>query len=110
MADGDTIYALSSGSPPAAIAVVRISGPEAGAAMAALAGAVPERRRASLGTLRDPGSGELLDRALMLWFPGPGSSTGEDLAELHLHGGRSVVAGVLAALGGVKGLRAAEPG
>lgn len=78
--------------------------------MAALAGRVPEPRHASLGTLHDPASGELLDRALVLWFPGPGSSTGEDLAELHLHGGRSVVAGVLAALGGVRGLRPAEPG
>ncbi len=110
LADGDTIYALSSGSPPAGIAVVRISGPEAGAALAALAGRIPEPRHASLGTLKDPASGELLDRALLLWFPGPGSSTGEDLAELHLHGGRSVVAGVLGALGGVPGLRAAEPG
>jgi tRNA modification GTPase len=110
LAEGDTIFALSSGSPPAAIAVVRISGPEAGAAMAILAGRLPEPRHASLGTLRDPQSGELLDRALLLWFPGPRSSTGEDLAELHLHGGRSVVAGVLAALSGLAGLRAAEPG
>jgi tRNA modification GTPase len=110
LADGDTIYALSSGSPPAAIAVVRISGPKAGAAMSALAGRLPEPRHASLGTLRDPASGELLDRALLLWFPGPGTSTGEDLAELHLHGGRSVVTGVLGALGGSEGLRAAEPG
>jgi len=108
---GDTIYALSSGSPPAAIAVVRISGPEAGAALSALAaGRLPEPRRASLGILREPASGELLDRALLLWFPGPGSSTGEDLAELHLHGGRSVVAAVLEALGSLAGLRAAEPG
>jgi tRNA modification GTPase len=78
--------------------------------MSALAGSLPEPRHASLGTLCDPGSGELLDRALRLWFPGRGSSTGEDLAELHLHGGRSVVAGVLAALSGLAGLRAAEPG
>jgi len=110
LAEGDTIFALSSGSPPAAIAVVRISGPAAGAALAALAGRLPEPRHARLGTLRDPASGELLDRALLLWFPGPGTSTGEDLAELHLHGGRSVVAAVLGALGGIRGLRAAEPG
>ena len=110
MAGGDTIYALSSGSPPVAIAVVRISGPTAGAAMEALAGRLPAPRHAILGTLRDPASGELLDRALLLWFPGPGSSTGEDLAELHLHGGRSVVAAVLGALGRVPGLRAADPG
>jgi tRNA modification GTPase len=78
--------------------------------MEALAGRLPEPRRATLGTLCDPASRELLDRALLLWFPGPGSSTGEDLAELHLHGGRSVVTGVLGALGGLAGLRSAEPG
>lgn len=105
-----TIYALSSGSPPAAIAVIRISGPAAGAALKALAGRIPEERRASLAALRDPGSGELLDRALLLWFPGPASATGEDLAELHLHGGRSVVQAVLAALAEVEGLRPAESG
>jgi tRNA modification GTPase len=110
LSEGATIFALSSGSPPAAIAVVRISGPGAGAALSALAGRVPEPRQASLGTVRNPVSGELLDRALLLWFPGSASSTGEDLAELHLHGGRSVVAAVLDALGGVGGLRAAEPG
>lgn len=106
----DTIYALSSGSPPAAIAVVRISGPTAGAALEALAGRIPAERRASLAALRDPRTGELLDHALLLWFRGPASATGEDLAELHLHGGRSVVGAVLAALGGIKGLREAEPG
>ena len=106
----DTIFALSSGSPPAAIAVVRISGPSAGAALSSLAGRVPEPRRASLATLREAGSGEVLDRGLILWFPGPETSTGEDLAELHLHGGRSVVAGVLGALSGIEGLRPAEPG
>jgi len=106
----DTIYALSSGAPPAGIAVVRISGPSAAGALKEIGGRVPEPRRASLTTLRNPADGEILDHALMLWFPGPNSSTGEDLAELHLHGGRSVVAGVLAALGSVEGLRAAEPG
>lgn len=106
----DTIYALSSGNPPAAIAIVRISGPAAAAALRALAERVPEPRRASLAMLHDPSSGEVLDRALMLWFPGPETSTGEDLAELHLHGGRSVVAGVLGALAQMEGLRGAEPG
>jgi tRNA modification GTPase len=106
----DTIYALSSGNPPAAIAIVRISGPAAAAALEALSGKRPPPRHAGLVTLRDPEEGEVLDRALTLWFPGPGSSTGEDLAELHLHGGRSVVAAVLAALGGITGLRQAEPG
>lgn len=112
MTDGaaDTIYALSSGSPPAAIAVVRISGPAAGEALKALAGRIPSERRPSLAAIRHPASSELLDRALLLWFPGPNSATGEDLAEIHLHGGRSVVVAVLDALGGVAGLRPAEPG
>ncbi|MEO6386946.1 MAG: tRNA uridine-5-carboxymethylaminomethyl(34) synthesis GTPase MnmE [Croceibacterium sp.] len=105
----DTIFALSSGTPPAGIAVVRISGTQAGAALAALAGAIPPARRAHLTDLRDD-AGALLDRALVLWFPGPGSVTGEDLAELHLHGGRAVVAAVERALGGLPGLRRAEAG
>lgn len=107
---GDTIFALSSGSPPAAIAVVRISGPAATGALKALAGRIPSPRRASLASLIDPSSGELLDRALILLFPGPGSATGEDLAELHLHGGRSVVKAVEAALSSLPSLRRAEPG
>lgn len=105
-----TIFALSSGNPPAAIGIVRISGPGASAALTSLAGRVPEPRRASVAELHDPVSEEMLDRALLLWFPGPNSATGEDLAELHLHGGRSVVAGVLNALRGMEGLRPAEPG
>lgn len=106
----DTIYALSSGAPPAAIAIVRISGCRASGALEALAGRLPEPRRASLAALRRPGSGELLDRALALLFPGPDTATGEDLAELHLHGGRAVVRSVLDALAGLEGLREAEPG
>jgi tRNA modification GTPase len=104
----DTIFALSSGSPPAALAVVRISGPGAEAALEALAGKLPEPRVASLANLR--WRDESLDRALVLRFPGPHSATGEDVAELHLHGGRAVVAAVLEALAGLAGLRAAEPG
>ncbi|MFN3387381.1 MAG: tRNA uridine-5-carboxymethylaminomethyl(34) synthesis GTPase MnmE [Allosphingosinicella sp.] len=106
----DTIYALSSGSPPAAIAIVRISGPRAAAALEALAGGGVEPRRAALRALRHPAGGELLDRALVLLFPGPNSATGEDLAELHLHGGRAVVRSVLKALAEIEGLREARPG
>jgi tRNA modification GTPase len=106
----DTIFALSSGPPPAAVAVVRISGPGARTALEALIGRVPEARRAVLARVRDPAAGEVLDSALSLWFPGPRSETGEDMAELQLHGGRAVVAGVLAALGRLNGLRLAEPG
>jgi tRNA modification GTPase len=106
----DTIFALSSGRPPAAIAVVRLSGPRAGDALKALTGKVPEPRHATLARVRDPANGEIIDEALALWFPGPNSETGEDTAELQLHGGRAVVAGVLAALGRIEGLRPAEAG
>lgn len=84
--------------PPAAIGVVRVSGPGAAAALHALAGRLPEPRRASLAALKDR-DGTPLDNALVLWFPGPATVTGEDLAELHLHGGRAVVAAVETALG-----------
>ena len=95
--------------PPAAIGVVRISGPQAGSALEALAGRLPAPRQASLALLKDA-AGAPLDRALILWFPGPATATGEDLGELHLHGGRAVVAAVEAALATMPGLRRAEPG
>ena len=106
----DTIFAPSSGAPPAAIAIIRVSGPEAFAAGAALCGILPAPREARLRTLRDPTSGAPLDQALVLVFPGPDSATGEDLLELHVHGGRAVIAAVEAVLGGLPGLRRAEPG
>jgi tRNA modification GTPase len=105
----DTIYALSSGRPPAAIAVVRISGPRAGDALRALTGRIPEQRKAALARVRGL-NGEIIDEALALWFPGPQSETGEDVAELQLHGGRAVIAAVMAALSQVEGLRPAEAG
>jgi tRNA modification GTPase len=105
----DTIFALSSGSPPAGIAVVRVSGPGAGAALKTLSGRLPPPRHATLARLHD-NEGTPLDHGLMLWFPGPGTATGEDLAELHLHGGRAVIAAVDAALAALPGLRRAEPG
>jgi tRNA modification GTPase len=105
----DTIFALSSGVPPAAIAVMRISGAHAFDAARALAGELPPSRRATLRKLRDA-DGDILDEALLLAFPGPATATGEDLVELHLHGGRAVVRGVEAALLAVPGLRRAEPG
>lgn len=108
--DRDTIYALSSGRPPAAIAVVRVSGPRAGAALQALIGRLPEPRRATLARVRNPRSGEVIDGALALFFPGPASETGEDVAELQLHGGRAVIAGTLSALAQIDGLRPAEAG
>ena len=105
----DTIFALSSGAPPAAIGVVRVSGPHARDALVGLAGKLPEPRRASLRTLRGA-AGEALDRSLVLWFPGPRTATGEDLAELHCHGGRAVIAAIEKALSAMAGLRRAEPG
>jgi tRNA modification GTPase len=106
----DTIFALSSGPPPAAIAVIRVSGPAARLAFERLIGRVPEPRRAALVQVHDPASGVLLDEALALWFPGPRSETGEDLAELQIHGGRAVIAAVLKGLGELPGFRLAEPG
>ena len=104
-----TIFALSSGRPPAAIAVVRISGPHAGAALEALTGRVPEPRKAALARVRDA-EGDVIDEALALWFPAPHSETGEDVAELQLHGGSAVIAGVLDALSRIDGCRPAEAG
>jgi tRNA modification GTPase len=106
----DTIFALSSGRPPAAIAVIRVSGPRAGFALEQLIGRLPAPRRASLARVRDPDSGEVVDEGLALWFPAPKSETGEDMAELQIHGGRAVIAAVLAALGKLEGLRPAEAG
>jgi len=105
----DTIFALSSGAPPAAIAVVRISGPQAGEALARLIGKLPRPREAKLASLRAD-DGSLLDQALVLWFPGPKSETGEDCAELQLHGGRAIVTAVYAELSKINGLRLSKPG
>jgi len=105
----DTIFALSSGRLPAGIAVVRISGPHAQPALLATIGKVPPPRTARYCIVRDA-AGEELDRGLALFFPGPNSETGEDIAELHLHGGKAIVAAVLKALGRVEGLRHAEAG
>ncbi|MEI5688042.1 tRNA uridine-5-carboxymethylaminomethyl(34) synthesis GTPase MnmE [Sphingomonas kyungheensis] len=104
-----TIFALSSGAAPAGIGVIRISGPQAFAAVARLAGSLPPPRTAQVRALRDD-EGALLDRALVLAFPGPKTATGEDLAELHCHGGRAVIAAILRALAAQPELRAAEAG
>jgi tRNA U34 5-carboxymethylaminomethyl modifying GTPase MnmE/TrmE len=110
MLPAETIFALSSGRPPAAIAVIRVSGPQAGAALEGLIGRVPKPRQAAFATLRDPATKEPLDQAVVLWFPGPASETGEDVAEFQLHGGRAVIAATLATLGRLPGLRLAEAG
>lgn len=105
----ETIFALSSGTLPSGVAVVRLSGPDTRQVLEAMTGALPPPRRARLGAIRDQ-AGALLDRGLCLFFPGPASFTGEDCAELHLHGGRAVVQAVLGALSAFPGLRAAEAG
>jgi tRNA modification GTPase len=110
MGDRSTIFALSSGRPPAAIAVVRVSGSKARAVLEKLTGRLPEPRKAKLVRVRDPATGDVLDEALVLWFPAPQSETGEDVAELQLHGGPAVIAGVLDALGKIEGCRIAEAG
>lgn len=109
-AGGDTIVALSSGRPPAAIAVIRMSGPGAEAAAEAIGGAMPEPRQAALRNFRDPVSGEVVDQGLMLHFPGPHSVTGEDIIEFQCHGGRAVVERLLDLLLAQPGVRLAEPG
>ncbi|HPU15064.1 MAG TPA: tRNA uridine-5-carboxymethylaminomethyl(34) synthesis GTPase MnmE [Polymorphobacter sp.] len=106
----DTIYALSSGRPPAGVALVRVSGVQATAALQQLTTTLPLPRQAALRTLRDPADGSILDRAMVLRFVGPASATGEDVVELHLHGGPAVVAAVLRVMGTLPGLRLAEPG
>ena len=106
----DTIFALSSGRPPAAVSIIRISGPAAHEAGRRIAGSLPKPRMAAVRELRHPETGELLDEALVLPFAAPASSTGEDVVELHCHGGRAVVDSVLGGLAAIDGLRQAEPG
>ncbi len=110
MSARDTICALASAPGRAGVAVIRLSGPAAGTALRALVGPLPQPRHASLRKISHPESGELLDRGLVLWLPGPGSLTGEDTAELHVHGGRAVIGRVISVLLSLKDIRLAEPG
>ncbi|MCA0423375.1 MAG: tRNA uridine-5-carboxymethylaminomethyl(34) synthesis GTPase MnmE [Proteobacteria bacterium] len=107
---GDTIFAPATAPGRAALAIVRLSGPQVRFALETLAGSVPEARRASLRAIRSGPSGDLIDRGIVLFFPAPASQTGEDCAEFQVHGGRAVVAALVKALGDLPGLRAAEPG
>ncbi|WP_407115919.1 tRNA uridine-5-carboxymethylaminomethyl(34) synthesis GTPase MnmE [Bradyrhizobium sp. LMG 9283] len=104
-----TIFALSSGRAPSAIAVVRVSGSQAGLVLTTLAGRLPAPRQASRRLLRD-GAGQPIDDAVVLWFPGPASATGEDIAEFHVHGGRAVLAALFLAISVIPNIRVAEPG
>jgi tRNA modification GTPase len=105
----DTIFALATAPGRAALAVIRISGPATRFVIETMSGAVPAPRRAALRAIRS-GTGEILDRGLVLWFPGPRSYTGEDSAEFQIHGGRAVASVVLDALGSFPGCRFATPG
>ncbi len=110
MREQSTIFALSTAPGRAALAVFRISGPAAGEVIDRMAGPRPPARAAGLRIIRDPETREALDQGLVLWFPAPRSETGEDLAELHVHGGRAVAQAMLRAIGRVPGTRLAEPG
>lgn len=109
LSPNQTIFALSSGRAPSAIAIIRVSGPQAAAALELLCGRVPVPRTTHVTTLRDANR-EPIDEAVALWFPAPHSATGEDIAEFQVHGGRAVIAAMFDALGKIEGFRPAEPG
>src|SRR3954462_14392134 len=104
-----TIFALCSGRPPNAISVVRVSGAQAGTILSSLANRIPPPRQATRGLIRDANQ-QPIDDAVVLWFPGPKSATGEDVAEFHVHGGRAVLSALFTALSSFENTRAAEPG
>ncbi len=110
MIERDTIFALSSGRPPAAVSVIRITGPAAHDAARLLAGSLPGPRHASLRAFRNPFTDEVLDHGLVLKFDAPASSTGEDMVEIQCHGGRAVVDALLGVMASIEGLRLAESG
>ncbi len=115
MNPSQTIFALASGGGRAGVAVIRVSGSQAGAALAGLMGADGKEpktlpRHAVFTRLGDPATGDVLDDGLVIWFPEPASFTGEDVAEIHVHGGPAVISGLLNALSCLDGLRMAEPG
>lgn len=110
MAQTDTIFALSSGQPPAGLAVIRLSGPLSSKVLEKLCGSLTPHRQAGLRLIHDLEDGEIIDQALTLWFPGPNSFTGEDCVEFHCHGGRAVIEKMLSVLSNINGCRLAEPG
>ncbi|UEM21008.1 tRNA uridine-5-carboxymethylaminomethyl(34) synthesis GTPase MnmE [Skermanella mucosa] len=106
-----TIFAPATAPGRGGVAIVRVSGPRAGVALTILtARPLPAPRTATVVRLADPRSGEFLDQGVVLWFPGPRSFTGEDVAEFHVHGGRAVVAGLIDSLSALQDFRIAEPG
>ena len=105
-----TIFALSSGRGRAGVAVIRIAGPRAGVVVDRMAAPRPKPRYAAFRRVKHPDSGQILDEALVLWLPGPRTETGEDMAELQIHGGAAVIRAVLGAIVCIAGCRPAEPG
>ena len=110
MSEDKTIYALSSGHGRAGVAVIRISGPAAGTILDAMAPPRPKPRFAAFRRVLDPATSELIDHGLALWFPGPKSETGEDMAELQVHGGRAVIQAVFDGIAKIEDCRMARPG
>jgi tRNA modification GTPase len=110
MNSSDTIFAVSSGSGIAGIAVIRVSGASVSRLISDIAGKLPLPRVASFRHLREPATGEVIDQAMVLWLPGPGSATGEDVAEFHVHGSGAVIAALFAVFERYDGVRLAEPG
>src|ERR1700730_3803367 len=106
----DTIFAIASGAGRAAIAVLRLSGPAVRTIVKSLAGKLPEPRAAALRTLRDPATGEAIDKGFVIFFPAPKTYTGEDYGEFHVHGGAALMAAMVKAIDGIAGTRPAEPG
>ena len=106
----ESIFALSSGRGKSGVAVIRISGPQTGRVIGSMAGPLPKPRHAGLRAFLDPATKAIIDRGLLLWFPAPHSYTGEDVAELHAHGGRAVLSALIEVLMNQPGLRPAEPG
>lgn len=106
----DTIFALSSGTARAGVAVIRVSGPQARVVAEKISGSLPPERELAFRAIVDPVQGETIDQGMVVWFAGPRTATGEDVAEFHLHGSRAVVASVLVTLAGCEGCRPAEPG
>ena len=110
MTASDTIYAVSSGTGRSAVAIMRISGSQTSALLESISGSLPPPRRLTLRTLKDSSTGELLDKAMVVWLPGPGSFSGEDCAELHLHGSPAILSAIMELLSKWPGARPAEPG
>ena len=106
-----TIYALSSGLSISGVAVIRISGEETETVIKSLTGKqIPKPRMATLRKINNINTSELIDEGIIIWFPGPESYTGEDVAEIHVHGGKAVILAVQNEISKIKNCRLAEPG